>query len=125
MNQSAILKYFQHHFPEQYIKAVNEVQSAPIAINVLRNVYDAIAPSDYKSMYFICVCSLIYSPSTIKAGNYLRVGLISELACILNVSKPAISRRLPSIRHYYNNVSWFRENVDKIVKEVRGEVKDS
>ena len=66
---------------------------------------------------------LLCSPETIYVGCAVRrnSGATGLLAKKLGVSQPAISQKVDRARHYYTHVSWCREAVDNIVKEVRDE----
>lgn len=120
MTITAKLNYVKVNHPEIYEELERELQAGQIDVSMVSKLSESIEPGCYRPLYLITSVLLLFSPATIKANSIIAVG-VSDLLCkALGVGKSAISNRLPSARHYYNNVRWFRDNVDRIVKEVRG-----
>lgn len=120
MTITAQLNYVKVNHPEVYQEIERELQADKVDMSIVNRLLELIEPGYYRSMYFIACVILLYSPATIKARSTVAVGVVGVIASSLNVGNTAISKRIPSVRQYYNNVSWFRDNVDRIVKEVRG-----
>lgn len=118
MTVIAVLKYLEHNYPACYHEAVQNTSAPDINISTLATLWASIEDSSYKSMYFIAASLVIFSPSTLNAGNIARVGLLKEMADVMRISKPGVSKRIPSVRQYYRSVGWFKDNVNSLIEGI-------
>lgn len=119
-------QYLQQYHPDIAEEVYSRFKSIPCTPELIHHVHDhtlAIASETWQvQIISIAAALLLASPETIYTDCGIRrnSGIATMLGKQIGVSHQVISKKVERARHYYTHVSWVRDAVDQIVKEVRG-----
>ncbi|MCL7987748.1 hypothetical protein M8998_07340 [Sphingobacterium sp. lm-10] len=120
-----IQQYLQQYHPDIAKEVYSRFKSIPCTPEVIQQVHHHTIPHAHEhwqvQIISIAAALLLVSPETIYTDCGIRrnSGVATILGKQIGVSKQVISKKVERARHYYTHVSWAREAVDQIVKEVR------
>jgi len=120
----AVEEYLNQFHPGIYQEVVYRLNSIPCSKEITQSVYTS-ASSLCEERWEIQLVTIaatlaLCSPETLHVGCRVRLGVGKLLSVALGVSQQRVSQKFVTASHYYRNISWCREAVDNIVKEVRG-----
>lgn len=121
---STLQAYLGEYHPSVLADVLQRLQSFPVQENDFRSFLEMAHGEPWQQKLTVIACALIHcSPETIYSKCDVRrnAGVTTTLSRVMGISQQAISKKVDQARHYYLNVRTFRDNVDGIVKEVRGE----
>lgn len=123
-NTFNIQQYLQQYHPAIAEEVYQRFKSIPCTPNLIKSVHNHTVPlvGERWQVQIISIAAalILVSPETIFTDCGIRrsSGVATMLGNVLGVSKQLISKKVERARHYYTHVSWAKEAVDKIVKEV-------
>ncbi len=123
INSVAIETYLNQFHPSVFKEISERLSSIPCEYALIKTIYIKAKSSRQEKwelqLITIAATLALCSPETLYVGSRVRLGVAKTLAEILEVSQQRVSQKFESASHYYKNISWCRESVDKIVREVR------
>lgn len=119
-------QYLQQYHPDIAQEVYQRFKSLPCTPEIIKSVHAHTIPlaSEHWQVQIISIAAalLLVSPETIYTDCGIRrnSGVATMLGKQIGVSHQVISKKVERARHYYTHVSWARDAVDQIVKEVKG-----
>lgn len=116
--------YLNQFHPEVYSEIKERLSSQPCNDELAELVHSKATSytNERWQIQLITIAAILAlcSPETLYVGCRVRLGVGKSLSVALGVSQQRVSQKFLSASHYYKNISWCRDAVDSIVKEVRG-----
>ena len=123
ISSSTLQTYLGEYHPSVLEDVLQRLHSFPVQEQHFRSFLEMAHGEPWQQKLITIACALLHcSPETIytKCDVRRNAGVTTTLSRIMGISQQAISKKVDQARHYYLNVRTFRDNVDRIVKEVRG-----
>jgi len=124
MREATITNYLGIFHPQVLQEMQTKMSSIPYCKAKVAQIVGLVERESFDQwqtrMVLLASCLILFSPETIYVNCMARKGVVSGIAEILGVTSQAISKGVDQARYYYQRAEWCRNEVDKIVKEVKG-----